>query len=50
MIVSDAPNCDVNYDRHYDHRNSFIIQAIGLIANGDASLSKWLGCQVEISN
>jgi hypothetical protein len=26
-IVSDAPNCGVNYDHHYDDRNSFIIQA-----------------------
>jgi hypothetical protein len=25
--VSDAPNCSVTYDRHYDDRNSFIIQA-----------------------
>ncbi len=24
---SDAPNCSVTYDRHYDDRNSFIIQA-----------------------
>ncbi len=22
-IVSDAPNCGVTYDRHYDDRNSF---------------------------
>jgi hypothetical protein len=27
MIVSDAPNCGVTYDRHYDNHNSFIIQA-----------------------
>ncbi len=26
-IVSDAPNCGIAYDRHYDNRNSFIIQA-----------------------
>jgi hypothetical protein len=26
-IVSDAPNCGITYDRHYDDRNSFIIQA-----------------------
>jgi hypothetical protein len=26
-IISDAPNCGVTYDRHYDDRNSFIIQA-----------------------
>ncbi len=25
--VSDAPNCSITYDRHYDDRNSFIIQA-----------------------
>jgi hypothetical protein len=28
MIISDAPNCGINYDHHYDDRNSFIIQAI----------------------
>ncbi len=28
---SDAPNCSVTYDRHYDDRNSFIIQATGNI-------------------
>jgi len=33
MIVSDAPNCGVTYDRHYDNRNSFIIQATGGSAN-----------------
>jgi len=27
MIVSDGPNCGITYDRHYDDRNSFIIQA-----------------------
>ncbi len=27
MIVSDAPNCGVTYDCHYDDCNSFIIQA-----------------------
>ncbi len=27
MTVSDAPNCSVTYDRHYDDRNSFILQA-----------------------
>ncbi len=26
-IVSDAPNCGITYNRHYDDRNSFIIQA-----------------------
>ncbi len=31
MIVSDAPNCGVTYDRHYDDHNSFIIQATGSI-------------------
>jgi hypothetical protein len=25
--VSDAPNCGVTYNCHYDDRNSFIIQA-----------------------
>ncbi len=29
MIVSDAPNCGVTYNRHYDDRNSVIIQATG---------------------
>jgi hypothetical protein len=29
MIVSDAPNCGVTYDCHYDNHNSFIIQATG---------------------
>ncbi len=29
MIISDAPNCGVTYDRHYDDRKSFIIQATG---------------------
>jgi hypothetical protein len=28
---SDVPNCSVTYDRHYDDRNSFIIQATSLI-------------------
>ena len=28
---SDAPNCSVTYDRHYDDRNSFIIQATGFV-------------------
>jgi hypothetical protein len=27
--ASDAPNCSVTYDCHYDDRNSFIIQATG---------------------
>jgi hypothetical protein len=27
--LSDAPNCGVTYDRHYDDCNSFIIQATG---------------------
>jgi len=26
MIISDAPNCGVTYNHHYDDRNSFIIQ------------------------
>jgi hypothetical protein len=30
-IVSDTPNCGVTYDRHNDNRNSFIIQAIGVL-------------------
>ncbi len=27
MIASDAPNCGITYDRHYDDHNSFTIQA-----------------------
>jgi hypothetical protein len=27
MIISDAPNCGVTYDHHYDNYNSLIIQA-----------------------
>jgi hypothetical protein len=27
-IVSEAPNCGITYDCHYDDRNSFIMQAI----------------------
>ncbi len=34
MIVSDAPNCGITYDRHYDDRNSFIIQATGYTKGG----------------
>jgi hypothetical protein len=30
-MVSDAPNCGITYDSHYDNRNSFTIQATGLI-------------------
>ncbi len=30
-IVSDAPNCGVTYDCQSDDRNSFIIQATGLV-------------------
>jgi hypothetical protein len=29
-IVSDAPNCGITYDRHYEYHNSFIIQPAGL--------------------
>jgi hypothetical protein len=29
MIISDTPNCGITYNRHYDDRNSFIIQATG---------------------
>ncbi len=29
MTVSDAPNCSIPYDCHYDDHNSFIIQATG---------------------
>jgi hypothetical protein len=27
MILSDAPNCGLTYNRHYENRDSFIIQA-----------------------
>jgi ribosomal protein L16 Arg81 hydroxylase len=33
MTISDAPSCSVTYDRHYDDRNSFIIQATGSAMN-----------------
>ncbi len=26
-----APNCGITYDRHYDDRNSFIIQATVMV-------------------
>ncbi len=35
MIISDAPNCGVTYDRHCDDRNSFIIQATGPLFGGN---------------
>jgi len=36
---SDAPNCSVTYDHHYDDRNSFIIQAnVITIVNYDRHL------------
>ncbi len=35
MVVSDAPNCGVTYDHHYDNRNSFIIQATGIMMADD---------------
>jgi hypothetical protein len=28
-LLSDAPNCGITYDRHYDDCNSFKIQATG---------------------
>ncbi len=34
MIVSDSPNCGITYDRHYDDRNSFIVQATGFAYPG----------------
>jgi hypothetical protein len=37
MIVSDPLNCVVTYNRHYDDRNSFIIQATALIHNSALS-------------
>jgi len=39
MIVSDAPNCGITYDHHYDNRNSFIIQATDMPALGCGVLS-----------
>jgi hypothetical protein len=30
MIVSDASNCGITYDHHYDNHNSFLIQATGV--------------------
>ncbi len=32
-IISDAPNCGVTYDHHYDDHNSFIIQATAYLAH-----------------
>ncbi len=46
-IISDAPNCGITYNCHYDDRNSFIIQATvypGMIGAGslDEQISKIL--------
>jgi hypothetical protein len=37
MIVSDAPNRGITYNRHYDDYNSFIIQATEVILQVVAS-------------
>jgi hypothetical protein len=58
-IVSEAPNCGITYDRHYDDRNSFIVQAtavaiylspdvIGLPAGRRASEAETIGASVGI--
>jgi len=47
MIVSDAPNCGVTYDCHYDDRNSFIIQATG---NKPQLIVQNLGRSFELRN
>ena len=39
-IVSDAPNCGVTYDCQSDDRNSFIIQATGLVFKNVLPTSK----------
>jgi hypothetical protein len=41
-IVSDAPNCGVTYDRHYDDRNSFILLVTGDMAT---MLNFFYGCK-----
>jgi hypothetical protein len=38
-IVSDAPNCSVTYDHHYDDRNRFIIQATTDMFNSQVAAS-----------
>jgi hypothetical protein len=43
MILSDAPNCIITYDHHYDDHNSFIIQATDL-SYLFSSLSGWRTC------
>ncbi len=42
-VKSDALNCSVTYDRHYDDRNSFIIQATECIG---ASIKNYIFCWV----
>jgi CTP:phosphocholine cytidylyltransferase-like protein len=34
MTVSDAPNCGITYNHHYDNRNSFIIRATEVVELG----------------
>jgi hypothetical protein len=36
-IVSNAPNCGITYDHHYDDCNSFIIQATGQLKSSTKS-------------
>jgi len=42
MIVSDAPNCGVTYNRHYDNHNSFIIQATSRGVLTEVERRQWL--------
>jgi hypothetical protein len=48
-IVSDAPNCGVTYDRHYDDRNSFIIQATEVMLQVVASPTIVILMTLEVS-
>ncbi len=45
MIVSDAPNCGVSYDRQSDDHNSFIIQATG---QEKKSINVWAKCEQKL--
>jgi len=42
-IISDAPNCGITCDHHYDDRNSFIIQATGEIFQASMMLDSKAG-------
>ena len=48
-IVSDAPNCGVTCNRHYDDRNSFIKQARGHIGKSSSTFDQNLSTKFEKS-